>query len=953
MSNNSQFYQNLNQALLTAMGRYSQQTCFQIKQNSYYQHISYQRFRVLVFRAVKFLHEQGIKKGERVAIVAENSLEWMVMYMASIFAGGVAALLSHSLPEDMIRFILRDSDAKLVVTGNKSIAQSIQQNYEQLPDLKIIITTGFSHEKDENILPITDILSPSNSVSTQEYDSLHEHATDVTFHAISTIYYKTSETSMPKGIVFDQLQNLITLQVSQKWFATEEDDVAVTASSWSNTSSLIISLHYFYMGIPNVIVGEDEEDILDGMEQTSPTIALTTPYFFEQMYDIIMERMAQSPDSSQQMFQWAVGKGKEYRAAGITASQEMQERFARADMIFFSQIRGYIGGRMRHFYSCGAPIPEHLSEFYEAVGLTILSIYSVTEAGGFPTINRPNAWRHGSCGQVAPGFQIRLADDGEILIRGDTIMREYWRQPTQTDMVTDADGWLHSGDLGRFDRDGYLYITGHKQKTIILSTGQKIIPSRIEGFLGTSPFIHQAIIFGKGKPYISALIVPDLKMISAYSNEQYDENDDSITIANPKVKKTLDDVIAKVNQNLDRWTQIQRYKLLEKPIGELSGERIQSVTNYQNRLAQRYKSLIEELYPIPKKWQEPEVTHVQITPERLQILLEKETILDTWMEDAGIGFLFELAFEKQIDAPSMLHICDTVAAIAQMESEEKALSTALIVGNPTRIRQVLPESEIKLTRHDHIRRMRKIVVSLAKMVDGLVLGYVVDRQGYLRGIHKLNIPLKSRDSYLLGPQFQRHATISKECGAVVFFVPMGGRQVRVFSDGHLVGRYSNGDWSKENLPNVSSLVVRLSKQKNYKLELVKHILRCAFRMSEENLGAIFMVGNADKILTQSDLPEIDPFASIISTDVADLSEQELINFAKQDGATIIDGQGQFRGCMVLLRPDANTKAEVGPGKGARHSSAAKMSSEMLCMAITVSQDGPITIYDSGKQVLSL
>jgi DNA integrity scanning protein DisA with diadenylate cyclase activity len=301
----------------------------------------------------------------------------------------------------------------------------------------------------------------------------------------------------------------------------------------------------------------------------------------------------------------------------------------------------------------------------------------------------------------------------------------------------------------------------------------------------------------------------------------------------------------------------------------------------------------------------------------------------------------------------MVHICDTAATIAQMESEEKPLSTALIVGDPVRIARVLPPSQIQLLRHDHIRRMRRVLVMMAKIVDGLVLGYVVDRYGYVRGVHKLEVAYDEPTSFLLGPQFHHHAVISRRCDAVVFAVPSGGGQVRVFANGQLVGRYANGDWSPDNISRVDEFVAQLASQKQYDPTLVQRVLRCAFQMSEENLGAIFLLGDANAILERSDASEISPFAAFIGAELAQLSDEELINFAKQDGATVLDARGQFRGCMVLLRPRADTPAEIGPGKGARHSSAAKMSAEAQCLAITVSQDGPITVYDCGRRVLSL
>jgi DNA integrity scanning protein DisA with diadenylate cyclase activity len=177
--------------------------------------------------------------------------------------------------------------------------------------------------------------------------------------------------------------------------------------------------------------------------------------------------------------------------------------------------------------------------------------------------------------------------------------------------------------------------------------------------------------------------------------------------------------------------------------------------------------------------------------------------------------------------------------------------------------------------------------------------------------------------------------------------------VRVFADGQLAGRYSNGDWSPESISRVEGVISQLVKQKKYNPALIRRLLRCAFQMSEENTGAIFIIGHAETVLKLADAPQISHFALLVSDELDNMTDRELINFAKQDGATLVDVAGKFRGCMVLLRPDAGTKAEIGAGKGARHSSAAKMSAEAACLAITVSQDGPITLYESGRRVLSL
>jgi long-chain acyl-CoA synthetase len=972
---------NLNQVLLAAMDNYAERTCFQVKRGTGYQSISYRRFQALTYRMVKFLRRQDVANGERVAIATHNCLEWMVVYMATLLAGGVAVPLRPSVAPDRFRFTLQDSGACLMMLDEEHLLQTIDtllaRDDNPLPNLKTLLVLNEISKLPIQTISIAEVLAEPE-LSTKEIEAIRLHALNTPPETLATIYYTGGGTDRPKGAVFDHGRLLATVR-HLAGLTLDEDDLAFTVVPWSFAASLAAAFRYFLSGVANV-VAKGDEPILEIMQQTSPTVMLNMPYFLERFYEGVMDIVARMPEASPEVFQWAVAKGREFHVAGPTASIELREEYARADLTFFSKIRGEIGGRMHRFYSTGASLSQSLVGFFEAIGLPVLDVYSLTEAGGFPAISRLDAHRLGSCGQVAPGFEVRIADDDEVLVRGDSIMNEYWGWPLETQQVLDADGWLHTGDLGYFDRDGYLYLTGRKRSVMVLSTGRKVMPATLEELLMAHQIITQAAVFGEGRPYVSALLVPDLEaLVNHFQQEEFQDNEDLIsagsasttlkwfwqqenevgepviTTAHPRVKELFDQVVGQVNSHLDRWARIEKYSLFDQAYSEAAHELAKLKLQDRHQLTERYASQIETMYPPAPQLAEREITRVQVSPERMRELLEKESMLDAWLADAGIEFLFNLARAKQIDAPSMVHICDVAAAIAQMENETKPLSTALIVGDPVRINHILARSEIKLLRWDHIRRMRNILITLAKLVDGLILGYVVDKHGYVRGIRKLTLdqPLDEPTNLVLGPQFRRHATISRLCDAVVFFVPAPGRQVRVFAEGQLVGRYSNGDWSPESMAHVNQVVTQLTRQRNYDLSLVQRVLRCAFQMSEENLGAIFLLGEANVILEHSDASEISSFAAIVSADIRQLSDRELINFAKQDGATIIDIQGQFRGCMVLLRPDANTQADIGLGKGARHSSAAKMSAEAQCLAITVSQDGPITLYDCGRRILSL
>ena len=942
----------LNQVLIEAMDRFGAQTCLFVKQNRLYQSISYRFFRAVAFRLAFDLQQRGLQPGDRLAIIGGNTLEWLAAFVAGHLIGAVTVPVRSTLASPMLVDSLADCSPTMAVVQGGGLISLLQEQATRFPSLKTIYAVGEPETGAATVRALNRILA--TSISPDVEAKLRARALDVKPDAISVLHYTTGADGSLLAAMFDQGQEAQVIRNMHEWLPLDEDDLAFTTPSpWSDQPNLNATLYYFAGGIANALADGAETDFAD-LQHASPTLTLTTPYAFEYIYTHVMAEMDLLPRSSQEVFQWALTVGRDYHAAGLNASAELRESFQRADMTFFSTIRGMMGGRLRRLVSVGAPLSQQWIEFAEAIGLLPLNAYSVTKAGGFPAASRSNARRMGSCGRITPGFYIRIADDGEILIRGDTVMRGYWGHPDETRQVLDADGWLHTGDLGRFDTDGYLYLTGHKHAPLILATGRKVIPTVVEDRLTHSPFISQAFVCGEGRQYISALLVPDFAGIQAHLKAQGNLPESRpLLVDHPALTDLIAGEVRRVNATLDGWEQIEKYTLLEHPFHDAGGHAILNVAQNRKLVQQQYHDRLDALYPAATPFEEKTVTQVQLEPEHLRQLIEKEDLLDAWMNDAGIGFLVDLARSKQIDGPSMVHICETVAAIAQMQNEERPISTALIVGNPARIGRVLPESALQLRQYDHIRRMRRIVTSLAKIVDGQVLGFAVDRHGFVRGIHRLETALEPLGSDLTGDRFRHLAAISVQCDALVLSVPAGGRQVRVFADGQLVGRYVNGSWLTENMVQLDTAVVRLAEHKGHSLELLRRLLRCAFKMSERNLGAILLLGDADAVLQRSDRSEIQNVASLANVPIADLSDEELIAYARQDGATVVDAHGDLRGCMMLLRPAASTQAQVGPGKGARHSSAAKMSAETHCIAITVSQDGPIAVYESGQRVLSL
>lgn len=942
---------NLNQYLLRALDENSGKVCFKVKRDGKYRDVSFDEIRKLTLRLSLFLSNGGFAPGSRVVILSENSHEWMAACIASLLSGGIVIPLGTNIKPDQLDQIMKDSSASLVFAQDAERAADIGAMNGNRP--AVVVMEKFEGG-DSSWIPMASITKAA--LTEDSIGDLMSRANSLEPGSPAFIFYTAKETSIPRGSLYTHSRILRTLDLVSEWFTLDEFDLGFTTLGWSSFPSLAAALRYILSGTGNALAG-GVETVFEDLQQTSPTVTMTSPFALENIYRRVMDELGQMPESRRKIFKWALALGRQYRSAESTASKELRERYTRADMVFFGRMRAILGGRLNRIYCSGAHLSRELAGFAEAIGLQPLNVYSVVEAGGFPAVSSPYARRSGSCGQVSPGYQIRISDDGEVLVRGETVTDSYWNPPDGALSLFDLDGWFRTGDLGRFDQDGYLYLTGHKESIFLLTRGHKIVPSRIENRLVDSPYITQALVFGEGKSYVSALIVPNYQSIgdSLYGIDTTGSNGNPpLDSFNPAVKEIIDRTVSDVNDQLNVWERVEAYTLVDKPFSGYGSDSESIERSNRAEILRKYSIYINAMYPEVEGVEKDEITLVQLDPDQLRDLLEKQDILTAWMDEAGIGFLLDLARSKGIDALSMVNICETATSIAQMQSEEKPVSTAFIVGDPTQISRVLPDSEILFHRYDHIRRMQQVVIALARIVDGVVLGYGIDKYGYLRRVHKLDIDTEGSENFLLGPQFRKHAAISDKCDAIVFYVPVGGRQVRVFSGGQMVARYSNGNWMAENFPHIEEVVERLAVKRKYDALLLRRIFRCAFLMSERNLGAIFVLGESDRILKKSDPPEISPFATISNTEIGKLTDGEIINFAKQDGATIIDSaEGKLKGCMVLLRPSAETRADIGIGKGARHSSASKMSAEAQCLAITVSQDGPITVYDSGERILTI
>jgi long-chain acyl-CoA synthetase len=347
-----------------------------------------------------------------------------------------------------------------------------------------------------------------------------------------------------------------------------------------------------------VCYAEGIEAVANNMIEVKPTILTTVPRLFERIYSKIKKNVESQSEKKQKIFNWAIEMGRQYalakKADSVTISLLL--KYKAAEKLVLNTIREKTGGRLRFFVSGGAALPRELGEFFEAVGITILEGYGLTESSPVIAVNRVDDYKFGSVGKPFPGVEVKIASDGEILARGPNIMQGYYKNKKETEAVL-KDGWLHTGDIGVFDAEGFLVITDRKKHLFKTSAGKYIAPTPIENLFLGSKYIDQFVLIGDRRMFLSALIVPDFEAIREYADSHgidYTSNED---LTNSKeIYNIIEKDLERFQKQLANYERVRKFVLLERPFSLESGEVTPTLKLKRKVIEERYGSLIDEMY---------------------------------------------------------------------------------------------------------------------------------------------------------------------------------------------------------------------------------------------------------------------------------------------------------------------------------------------------------------------
>ena len=415
---------------------------------------------------------------------------------------------------------------------------------------------------------------------------------------LCTIIYTSGTTGEPKGVLLTHWNILSNSKAALEILPIYETDVWL---SFLPLCHIFERMGGYYTGFASggtMCYAESIEAVSTNLLEVKPTLMTSVPRLFERIYSKVIKNVESQPIKKQKIFYWAVNIGKDYaqakKAKKIALSLSLKYKLA--NKLVLQKIREKTGGNLRFFISGGAALARELGEFFEALGILIIEGYGLTESSPVITANRPDDYKFGTVGKVIPGVEVKIAQDGEILARGPNIMQGYYKNKKETDAVL-KNGWLHTGDIGVFDAEGFLVITDRKKHLFKTTAGKYIAPTPIESLFVSSKFIDQFVLIGDSRMFLSALIVPDFEAIKEYADSHKIAYSSIEELAkNTEIYKVIENDMTKLQKQLANYERVRKFVLLEKPFSIETGEITPSMKIKRKFVEERYRHLIEEMY---------------------------------------------------------------------------------------------------------------------------------------------------------------------------------------------------------------------------------------------------------------------------------------------------------------------------------------------------------------------
>ncbi|MEU0369487.1 AMP-dependent synthetase/ligase [Streptomyces sp. NPDC006283] len=565
-----------------------------------------------VYAIAAGLIDLGVNAEERVALASSTRVEWILADLGVMCAGGATTTIYPSTNAEESAFILADSGSRVLIAEDVAQLAKAREKRGELPELKHVVVfdaTGLAPdagEPDGWVLTLADLEARGAKYLKANPSAVEERVAAITATQLATLIYTSGTTGRPKGVRLPHDNWSYLAKAMTATGLIGPDDVQYLWLPLAHVFGKVLTSGQIEVGHVTAVDGRVDK-IIENLPVVQPTYMAAVPRIFEKVYNGVAAKARAGGGAKYKIFQWAAGVAREYakvtqdnfrRTGSASAPFGLTAKHKVADALVYSKLREAFGGRLRAAVSGSAALAPDIGYFFAGAGIHILEGYGLTESSAASFVNPGEAYRTGTVGKPLPGCEVRIADDGEILLRGPGIMEGYHGLPEKTAEVLESDGWFHTGDIGELSADGYLRITDRKKDLIKTSGGKYIAPAEVEGqFKAVCPFVSNILVHGADRNFCTALIALDEPTILGWAEENglggrtYAE-----VVASPQVEQLVEGYVKRLNEGLQRWQTIKKFRLLPRDLDIEHGELTPSLKLKRPVVEREYKHLIDEMY---------------------------------------------------------------------------------------------------------------------------------------------------------------------------------------------------------------------------------------------------------------------------------------------------------------------------------------------------------------------
>ncbi|MBT3073739.1 MULTISPECIES: long-chain fatty acid--CoA ligase [Streptomyces] len=565
-----------------------------------------------VFAIAAGLIALGVQPEERVALSSATRVEWILIDLGVMCAGAATTTVYPSTNAEESAFILADSESRVLVAEDAEQLAKARERRAELPALAHVVVidpTGVEPADDDPegwIITLAELEARGNELLAKTPDAVTERVAAITSDQLATLIYTSGTTGRPKGVRLPHDNWSYMAKATVSTGLINADDVQYLWLPLAHVFGKVLTSGQIEVGHVTAVDGRIDK-IVENLPVVQPTYMAAVPRIFEKVYNGVASKARAGGGAKYKIFQWAAGVAREYakvsqdnfrRTGKASVPFALGAKHKVADALVYSKIRDAFGGRLRACVSGSAALAPDIGYFFAGAGVHILEGYGLTESSAASFVNPGEAYRTGTVGKPLPGTEVRIAEDGEILLRGPGIMEGYHKLPDKTDEVLESDGWFHTGDIGELSADGYLRITDRKKDLIKTSGGKYVAPAEVEGqFKAVCPFVSNILVHGADRNFCTALIALDGPTILGWAAENGLEGKEyAEVVAAPQTVELIDGYVQRLNEGLQRWQTIKKFRLLPRDLDVEHGELTPSLKLKRPVVEREYQGLIDEMY---------------------------------------------------------------------------------------------------------------------------------------------------------------------------------------------------------------------------------------------------------------------------------------------------------------------------------------------------------------------